>query len=103
MPSYRHHDFGNLYIQFEVKFRPTLTKLLPGSDDYDPTAQQKLVEILGPRMEQPVVDPNAMVEDFGLEDIDPSNQRRAHGATAMDEDDEDGVPHGAERMQCASQ
>jgi DnaJ family protein A protein 2 len=44
-----------------------------------------------------------MVEDFSLEDIDPSNQRRAHGATTMDEDDEDGVPHGAERMQCASQ
>ena len=22
MPSMRHHDFGNLYIQFDVKFPP---------------------------------------------------------------------------------
>lgn len=103
MPSYRHHDFGNLYIQFEVKFPPVLTKLLPGSPDYDPAAQPKLEDILGPRTEQPKAGSDAMVEDFSLEDIDPSNQRRAHGATSMDEDDEDGVPHGAERMQCASQ
>ena len=103
MPSYRHHDFGNLYIQFELKFKPALTKLIPGSEDYDPTAKAKLEDILGPRTSQLEVDANAMVEDFALEDIDPSNQRRAHGATAMDEDDEDGVPHGAERMQCASQ
>ena len=44
-----------------------------------------------------------MIEDYDLEDIDPSGQRRAQGATSMDEEDEDGVPHGAERMQCASQ
>lgn len=103
MPSYRHHDFGNLYIQFEVKFPPVLTRLLPESEDYDPSAQQNLEDVLGPRKEQPIPDKDAMVEDFALEDIDPSNQRRAHGANAMDEDDEDGVPHGAERMQCASQ
>lgn len=103
MPSYRHHDFGNLYIQFDVKFPPALTKLLPKSNDYDPTAQPTLEAILPPRLEQPMPDRDAMVEDFNLVDIDPSNQRRAQGGNAMDEDDEDGVPHGAERMQCASQ
>ena len=25
MPSYRHHDFGNMYIQFDVKFPERLT------------------------------------------------------------------------------
>ena len=95
MPSYRHHDFGNLYIQFDVKMPPsnfnTLEKI------------QLLETILPPRREQVAPPRDAMVEDYDLEDIDPSGQRRAQGATSMDEEDEDGVPHGAERMQCASQ
>ena len=36
------------------------------------------------------------------EDVDSSGQRRAHGAT-MEDEEEDGVPAGGERMQCASQ
>ncbi len=111
MPSYRHHDFGNLYVQFDVKFPKILPKLLPVNDDgapneeYDPSAQLRLEEILGKRMEQRPIDDmeNAMVEDFELEAVDAGNQRRAHGAGGMDEDDEDGMPHGAERMQCATQ
>ncbi|GIK02384.1 type I HSP40 co-chaperone [Aspergillus viridinutans] len=95
MPSYRHHDFGNLYIQFDVKFpeRDQLQNL------------DLLEKVLPPRMEQPQPPADSMVEDFELEDIDPSegSQRRAHGAASgMDEDDDD-VPPGAERVQCASQ
>ena len=95
MPSMRHHDYGNLYIQFEVKFPP--------ENFNSPEMIQKLEEILPPRAvaNQPPVD--AMVDDFQLEQVDQSGQRRAHGATSMDEDEEDGVPQGAERMQCASQ
>ncbi|GAD94372.1 mitochondrial protein import protein MAS5, putative [Paecilomyces variotii No. 5] len=95
MPSYRHHDFGNLYIQFDVKF---------------PEGQQLknlhlLEQVLPPRQPQQTPPADSMVEDFELEEIDQNEyaQARAHGAAAMDEDDEDGVPPGAERMQCASQ
>lgn len=95
MPSMRHHDFGNLYIQFDVKFPPQLFN--------SPEKIQLLEEILPPR--KPGVEPpiDAMVDEFQLEQVDQSGQRRAQGATGMDEDDEDGVPQGAERMQCASQ
>ncbi|RHZ52003.1 hypothetical protein CDV55_101170 [Aspergillus turcosus] len=95
MPSYRHHDFGNLYIQFDVKF--------PEKDQLQNL--DLLEKVLPPRMEQPQPPADSMVEDFELEDIDASegSQRRAHGAaSAMDEDDDD-VPPGAERVQCASQ
>ncbi|RHZ47304.1 type I HSP40 co-chaperone YDJ1 [Aspergillus thermomutatus] len=95
MPSFRHHDFGNLYIQFDVKF-----------PEKDRLQNLDLLEkVLPPRMEQPQPPADSMVEDFELEDIDASegSQRRAHGAaSAMDEDDDD-VPPGAERVQCASQ
>lgn len=97
MPSYRHHDFGNLYIQFDVKFPKTgeLKNL------------QLLEQVLPPRLPQPEPPSDAMVEDYELEDVDPSShaQARAQGAAAaaMDDDDDDGVPPGAERVQCASQ
>ena len=94
MPSFRHHDFGNLYIQFDVKF-PDKTEL---------RNLELLEQVLPPRKQQ-YLPPSAdvMNEDYDLEDVDPRQQSRAHGATGVDEEDEDGVPHGAERMQCASQ
>jgi DnaJ family protein A protein 2 len=95
MPSFRHHDHGNLYIKFEVVFpeRDQLSNL------------ELLEKVLPPRMEQAQPPADAMVEDFELEDIDGSgpSQARAQGvAGGMDEDDDD-VPPGAERVQCASQ
>ena len=95
MPSMRHHDFGNLYIQFDVKFPPP--------DFNTPEEIQRLESILPPRKEQKPPPTDAMIDDYNLEEVDQGGQRRAHGATSMDEDDEDGVPQGAERMQCASQ
>ncbi|KAE8412258.1 hypothetical protein BDV36DRAFT_62200 [Aspergillus pseudocaelatus] len=95
MPSFRHHDFGNLYIQFDVKF--------PEKDQLNNL--NLLEQVLPPRMEQPQPPADSMVEDFELEDVDSSeySQARAHGAAgSMDEDDDD-VPPGAERVQCASQ
>ncbi|KAI9931626.1 Type I HSP40 co-chaperone [Aspergillus wentii] len=95
MPSFRHHDYGNLYIQFDVKF--------PEKDQLQNL--NLLEQVLPPRMEQAKPPADAMVEDFDLEDVDGSeySQARAHGAaSAMDEDDDD-VPPGAERVQCASQ
>ena len=93
MPSYRHHDFGNLYIQFDVKF-PDRTEL---------RNLELLENVLPPRRQQHLPPRDAMVEDFDLEDVDPRGQARAHGATGMDDEDEEGIPQGAERMQCATQ
>ena len=95
MPSFRHHDFGNLYIQFDVK--------MPPPHFNTPEKIQMLEAILPARKEQAPPPRDSMVEDYMLEDVDASGQRRAQGATGVGEEDEDGVPHGAERMQCASQ
>jgi len=93
MPSYRHHDLGNLYIQFDVKF--------PEDNFNTPEKLALLEEILPPR-NVPTLDPNAMTEEVVLENLDPQDQQRAnHANTGMD-DDED--MHGSgERVQCASQ
>ncbi|KAL8723223.1 MAG: hypothetical protein Q9225_000413 [Loekoesia sp. 1 TL-2023] len=94
MPSMRHHDFGNLYIQFDVKFPPAMFN--------SPERIAQLEQILPPRKVFPPPPADAMIDDFNLENVDQSGQRRAQGAASMDEDEEDGVPHGAERMQSRS-
>lgn len=93
MPSLRHHDFGNLYIQFDVKF-PDKTQI---------QNVELLEQILPPRVQQALPPTDGMMDDFDLEDVDPRQHARARGATGMDDEDEDGIPPGAERMQCASQ
>ncbi|EAS33863.1 chaperone DnaJ [Coccidioides immitis RS] len=93
MPSFRHHDFGNLYIQFNVKF--------PKGEDL--RNLELLEQVLPPRVQQTQPPPDSMVEDFELEEVDEGSRARAHGAASLDEEDEDGIPPGAERMQCASQ
>jgi len=100
MPSYRHHDFGNLYIKFEVTFpEASWAQSLP------PEAMQALRQILPPPapLEIPA---GAHIDETVLSSVDPMQQRRAEMGTsgarangAMDEDDEEGG-HG---VQCASQ
>ncbi|KAK5451559.1 Type I HSP40 co-chaperone [Exophiala xenobiotica] len=92
MPSFRHHDFGNLYIQFDVKF--------PEKSEIQNV--EMLEQILPPRMQQKLPASDAMVEDYDLEEVDVRQQARAQGVSG-DDDEEDGIPAGAERMQCASQ
>lgn len=92
MPSLRHHDFGDLYIQFDVKFPEKI-----------PIENLHLLEqVLPPRVQQTTPAADAMVEDYDMEDVDPRQQSRAHNATGLGEDDDD-LPPGAERVQCASQ
>lgn len=65
--------------------------------------QIKALESVLPARKQDQAPPaDAMIDDFQLENVDNSRERaRAHGATMDDEDDD--VPPGAERVQCASQ
>jgi DnaJ family protein A protein 2 len=96
MPSYRHHDFGNLYVKFDVKF--------PQKNwTTDPAAFDALKAILPAQSDANPPPAETMTEVADLEDVDASQQARAHGAGAMDEEDEDGHPAGGERVQCASQ
>ncbi|KAK3310569.1 uncharacterized protein B0T15DRAFT_426103 [Chaetomium strumarium] len=93
MPSYRHHDFGNMYIQFSVKF--------PEKNwTQDPAAFEALRKFLPPPELINTAPAEAMTEPADLEDVDNSSRGFANGG-AMDED-EDEHPH-AERVQCASQ
>ncbi|KAL9527426.1 Mitochondrial protein [Sphaerulina musiva] len=104
MPSYRHHDHGNLYVQFDVKFPERLSGP-PDADGYPtslaPEQIKALESVLPPRQPQSIPPPDAMTEDYTLEKVDPSQEgeRLARGATDED-DDEMG---GGERVQCASQ
>lgn len=96
MPSPRHHDHGNMYIRFNVKFPEK-----NWTDDND--AFESLRKILPGPAVQSVPPKDAMTEPADLEDMDSSSQSRVfNNGGGMDDDDEDGHP-GAERVQCASQ
>jgi len=96
MPSYRHHDMGNLYIHFDVKF--------PEDNFNTPEKLMLLEEILPPRA-VPELNPDAMVEDVVLEPVDERDQARAQqqGGHGMHDEDDDMHGGGGERVQCASQ
>ena len=93
MPSHRHHDYGNMYIQFAVKF--------PEKNwTQDPATFEALRKCL-PSPELVNTPPaEAMSEPADLEDVD--NSVRGFGGGAMEEDEEH-EHHGGERVQCASQ
>jgi DnaJ family protein A protein 2 len=92
MPSYRHHDYGDMYIQFTVKF--------PEKNwTQDPAAFEALQKFL-PSPELVNTPPaEAMSEPADLEDVDNAQKGFGGGAT---EEDEEHEAHG-ERVQCASQ
>ncbi|OAA67909.1 protein mitochondrial targeting protein [Niveomyces insectorum RCEF 264] len=99
MPTYRHHDFGNMYIKFNVRF-PEKNWI------QDPAAFDALRQLL-PSPSVDVVPPaSALIESVDLDDVDAHSGSRGFGAgsnpNAMVDDDDDGQPQ-AERVQCASQ
>jgi DnaJ family protein A protein 2 len=94
MPSYRHHDMGNLYIHFDVKF--------PEDNFNTPEKIALLEEILPPR-NVPELSPDAMVDDVVLMPVDENEQARAQQAGGHMDDDDEMHGGGGERVQCASQ
>lgn len=101
MPSYRHHDHGNLYVQFDVKFPDSLG----GADGEPMTEEQKaaLESVLPARMPQNVPPENAMTEDYQLEKIEAEREAARAQQAAMGEDDEDDMHGGGGNVQCQSQ
>ncbi|KAG5439878.1 hypothetical protein PCANB_000160 [Pneumocystis canis] len=100
MPSYRHHDYGNLYIRFEIEFPPP-------NFISDPSSFSLLEKILPPRAE-PRIPSNAITEEVVIADVDPMQEARAEGAAkggrganGMSEDcDDENAHHG---VSCAHQ
>ena len=90
MPSHRHHDFGNLFIQFDVKF--------PEKNwTTNPEHFEALKSILPPTV-QPITPPiDVEAEQADLEDMDPQSQSRAAHGMGDDDDDMDGGPQNGER------
>ena len=96
MPSYRHHDYGHLYVQFEV--------VLPTIEEFEEDGRAEKIPMLREILPTPrylnAPPDEAMKEDYPLETLDSIQQARAQGAPAHDEED---GPTGGERVQCASQ
>ncbi|CBQ73123.1 probable YDJ1-mitochondrial and ER import protein [Sporisorium reilianum SRZ2] len=94
MPSYRHHELGDLYVNLSVAFPETI--------DIDNIPL--LEKALPPRNALPKTKKEVDVEDVQMDDLDEreARQARPNGAGAhpgMDDDDEDG--QGASNIQCA--
>ena len=100
MPSHRHHDFGNLYIHFDVKFPTRIGTQTEDGISLKPADIAALERILPPRVEPNHIPDDAMTEDFQLEDLDLTREGRSMGATEEDDDD---MHPGGERVQCATQ
>ncbi|ORY89346.1 putative YDJ1-mitochondrial and ER import protein [Leucosporidium creatinivorum] len=91
MPSYRHHEMGDLIVHLSVKF----------PDSLDPEALGPLESILPPRPEQPTYPENIHLDEH-VEMVDAADRksRSQMDPDAMDEDDEQG---GGPQVQCANQ
>ncbi|KAI8353690.1 mitochondrial protein import protein-like protein MAS5, partial [Mortierella sp. GBAus27b] len=81
MPTERHHDFGNLYIQFEIEF--------PTANWTDHAKIDQLRSILPPAAELPPLPKGAITEEVALTEMDPRQRARAEqGHMGGDDDDE---------------
>ena len=89
MPSYRHHEPGDLFVHFTIKF----------PDHVDPALVSSLERVLPPRAPLEKFPKGITLEEVELEEADNRQRARASaGADAMDEDEE-----GEPRVQCANQ
>ncbi|KAH7889816.1 hypothetical protein F5I97DRAFT_1847565 [Phlebopus sp. FC_14] len=88
MPSQRHHEPGDLYVKFTVKF----------PDSIDPSKISFLERALPPRNPLRTFPRNVHLEEVDLEEPDARSRANAMADDAMDEDHE-----GEPRVQCANQ
>jgi DnaJ homolog subfamily A member 2 len=86
MPSQRHHEMGDLYVKFSIKW----------PEHVDPSKIHLLEEVLPSRRSLPKYPRGTLVEEAEMSDVDP-RQERAMQEESMDEDE------GEPRVQCANQ
>ncbi|OCH95222.1 hypothetical protein OBBRIDRAFT_767893 [Obba rivulosa] len=88
MPSQRHHEPGDLFIKFTVKF----------PDRINPEDIPHLEQVLPPRMPVEQFPKTVLLEEVELGEVDArQRERAAGGGDPMDEDE------GEPRVQCANQ
>ncbi|KAF9575600.1 Type I HSP40 co-chaperone [Mortierella alpina] len=92
MPTERHHDFGNLYIQFEIEF--------PAANWTDVANIEKIRSILPAAAPLPALPKGAHTEEVNLTEMDPRQKARAEQGHMGGDDDEEGGHPG---VQCAQQ
>jgi len=92
MPTERHHDFGNLYIQFDIEF--------PAVNWTEISKIEQLRSILPPTAALPALPKGAHVEEVSLTEMDPRQKARAEQGHMGDDDEEGGAHPG---VQCAQQ
>ena len=102
MPAPRHHNFGDLFVKFDVKFPEVDPEL--GLNDAEKLQRRQLLQSVLPPLEARPAPANgeAIDEAHGLEEVQ-SRQRAKGGATDVDADQDGEMPRGAERVQCATQ
>jgi DnaJ family protein A protein 2 len=88
MPSQRHHEPGDLYVRFTVKF----------PDSIDPSKVSLLERALPPRTPVQTFPKNIHLDEVNLDEPDARSKASAMADEAMDEDHE-----GEPRVQCANQ
>lgn len=91
MPSYRHHEMGDLYVNLNVKFPDSLSE-----------EQMKLLEQALPPRPAPSALPNGLdVEDVIMDNIDENEAHRARTGPATTGEMEEDDPAGGPQVQCA--
>jgi len=91
MPSYRHHELGDLYIRLAVKFPETI----------DPSVIPLLEQALPSRNGVAKPKKGVHVDEATLEE--PNDRQRKSAAANGDEMDEDDEERGGPGVQCAQQ
>lgn len=93
MPQYRHHNYGNMYVQFEVVF--------PVPDEFATPEKLAALETILPPRPDVVIPAGAETEEVMLSDVDQNLYRSAQEHDEDMGDDEGG--EGFQRAQCATQ
>ena len=91
MPSQRHHDPGDLYVKFIVKF----------PDSIESSLVPYLEKVLPPRKSMEKFPKSILLEEAQLDEVDSRSRKRAERIQDGDAMDEDG--DGEPRMQCTNQ
>ncbi|KAJ1999811.1 Type I HSP40 co-chaperone, partial [Coemansia thaxteri] len=97
MPSHRHHNMGNMFIKFNVKF--------PEANWAAEADIKKLEALLPARRPLAGLGKGAHVEEVVLSSVDAHHQKSMNNGDndGMDEDYEDVHQHGPAGVQCAQQ
>lgn len=94
MPQYRHHNYGNMYVEFDVEF--------PKPGDFATPENLAKLETVLPARPEVSVPAGVESEEVMLSDIDES-KFKASGRRQHDEDMGDEEGEGGEHVQCATQ